>query len=73
MERKENIVLSNINFEETFCAAVDEIVTRRLQGLSFDTTSVCQIINASKAEDGIYTVNDGSINFTAYSSVTTYE
>ena len=62
-----------INYEETFCAAVDEIVSQRIQGLSFNATLICKIVDASDAENGIYTVNDGSVEFAAYSSNTSYQ
>ena len=62
-----------INYEETFCAAVDEIVSQRIQGLSFNATLICKIVDATDAENGIYTVNDGSVEFAAYSSNTSYQ
>lgn len=63
----------SVNYGEVFCAAVDEIVTSRLQGLSFNTTLTCKIVDASAANDGKYIVNDGTVDFTAYSSTTTFQ
>nr|DAF40524.1 MAG TPA: hypothetical protein [Caudoviricetes sp.] len=61
-----------INYEETFCVAVDEIVSQRIQGLSFNATLICKIVSAADAAEGIYIVNDGSVEFAAYSSNTSY-
>ena len=58
---------------ETLCEAVDIIVTKKLEGIRFDTTINCTIINADKAKEGQYQVTDGSAKFYAYSVSTDYK
>lgn len=58
---------------EIFCQAVDTIVNQAIEKLNFDKTIPCTIVDASKASQGIYTVNDGSLDFQAMSTVTTYK
>lgn len=58
---------------EIFCQAVDTIVNQAVERLNFDKTIACTIIDASKASQGIYTVSDGSLEFDAMSSVTSYQ
>lgn len=64
------------NFDEMLTevfGAVDAIVDVRLQGLEFDKTVLCEIIDASKAEKGEYTVSDGVTSFMAYSKDDSFE
>ena len=62
---------NNINYGEIICNAVDEIVTAKLQGLSYDITKQCTIVNDSLRKQGKYTVSDGSVKFEACSEDTT--
>lgn len=62
------------DYGEVFCQAVDTIVGERLQGLSFDQTVLCNVVDDSKREQGIYIVsnNGGLTKFIAYSENTSY-
>ena len=64
--------MSNKDYGELFCQAVDEIIARRLEGVTFDTTILCTIVDDSKRDKGIYTVNNGNAKFDAVSAVTSY-
>ena len=55
---------------EIICQAVDTIVEKRIEGLNFDKTIVCTVVDDSKAGSGIYTVDMGSRTFEASSSLT---
>jgi hypothetical protein len=61
------------DYAEIICQAVDEIVTKKIEGISYDTTLNCTITDAENAELGKYTVTNGSATFTAYSVVTNYK
>lgn len=61
------------NVSESLFQAIDTIVTKRLQAINFDNTSIYSITDASKADLGEYRVTDGSVTFTAYSKDTTYK
>ena len=62
------------DYSEILCQAVDTIVKQRLEGISFDQTILCTVIDDSLREQGIYTVtnNGGTTKFNAVSSITTY-
>ena len=60
------------NYGEIICTAIDEIVTNRLQGLSYDITKLCTIVDDSSRNKGKYVVSDGSVRFEAYSTATDY-
>ena len=64
--------MSEQNYGELFCEAVDTIVKQRLQGVAFDQTVLCTVVDDSKREQGIYKVSNGSSQFEAYSSITDY-
>ena len=64
--------MSEQNYGELFCEAVDTIVKQRLQGVAFDQTILCTVVDDSKREQGIYKVSNGSSQFEAYSSITDY-
>lgn len=56
---------------QQFLGAIDEIIKARTQD---NKASVkCKIINADKAEQGEYMVDDGSRKFTVYSDLKTYK
>lgn len=61
------------DYADILCQAVDEIVTKKLEGISFDKTINCTIIDDKKAKDGQYKVTDGSTKFYAYSASTDYK
>lgn len=60
------------NYSEILCTAIDEIVTQKLQGVNFDITKLCTIVNADEAHAGKYMVSDGAIKFDAYCDNTAY-
>lgn len=60
-----------INYSEIICEAVDTIVSKKLEDLEFDVTKTCRIIDDTHKKQGKYTVTDNSINFEAYSALTT--
>lgn len=63
----------NKDYGELFCQAIDEIVKRRLEGISYDQTILCTIIDDSLHDKGTYIVtNNGQTKFEAFSSDTTY-
>lgn len=57
-----------IDYGESFCQAVDIIVSKRLSGISFDKTIICTIEDDSRREEGLYIVSNGTLKFEAYSS-----
>ena len=64
--------MANQDYGELFCQAVDEIVKKRLEGISYDSTILCTVVDDSKRDKGIYTVSNGSAKFEAISAVTSY-
>ena len=60
------------DYGQIFCEAVDQIVKERLNGISYDSTVLCTIIDDSQKDLGLYIVSNGSSKFQAYSSITTY-
>lgn len=61
------------DISENLFQAIDILTAKRLQGLKYDKTLLCEILDDTKAERGEYRVSDGSSTFTAYSDVTTYK
>lgn len=55
------------------CESIDTIVKERLKSINFDSTLTCVITDDSQSQYGTYIVSDGSVKFTAYSSVLTYK
>jgi hypothetical protein len=70
-ERRLKMAIEN-DYGQLFCEAVDTIVQKRLENISFDKTQLCTIIDDSKAESGKYRVrvHDGLSEFEAYTSDT---
>lgn len=66
--------MSQTDYGELFCQAVDTIVKERLNSIAFDQTILCTIIDDTLRASGIYTVsaNGGTTKFEAYSSNTSY-
>ena len=61
------------NYGEVLCQAVDEIVRTRLEGISYDQTILCTIVDDSKREQGVYVVtNNNTTKFEAFSTVANY-
>lgn len=65
--------MANQNYGEVLCQAVDEIVRKRLEGVVYDSTILCTIVDNSRKDEGIYVVsNNGTTKFEAYSTDTSY-
>lgn len=64
---------SNKDYAEIICQAVDEIVSKKIEGIKFDKTINCIIVDDKEAQQGRYKVSDGSAKFYAYSSTTDYK
>ena len=64
--------MANQDYGELFCQAVDEIVKKRLEGISYDTTILCTIIDDTNRDKGLYIVSNGGSKFEAVSAVTSY-
>lgn len=63
----------NQNYGEVFCEAVDEIVRKRLEGISYDSTVLCRVVDDSKREEGLYVVtHNNTTKFEAFSTITNY-
>jgi hypothetical protein len=58
---------------ESIFGAIDVIVSNRLDGISYDTTMICTIVDDSDKERSHYVVTDGSIRFDAYTNDTSYK
>lgn len=58
----------SIDYGEIFCNAVDEIITSKLQGLQYDITKLCTIIDDTYSNQGKYIVSDGATRYEAFST-----
>lgn len=57
-----------IDYGENFCKAVDILFNQKIQGLKYDKTVICTIIDLPKNNDGKYYVQEGSgTKYYAYS------
>ncbi|MBO7079320.1 MAG: hypothetical protein J6W64_05870 [Bacilli bacterium] len=56
---KNTIINDKIDYNEILCEAVDTIVKKRLENVSYDNTVIAEIIDASNAEFGHYIVREG--------------
>lgn len=65
--------MSQNNITENLFGAIDVIISQKIKGLQFDLTKICTITDNNKAQNGAYTVTDGSITFEAYSENKTYK
>ena len=63
----------SIDYGEIICTAVDEIITTKLQGLQYDITKLCTIVDDTFSYQGKYTVSDGTARYEAYSSDISYK
>jgi hypothetical protein len=59
------------NYGETLCEAIDTIISKKLEGLSYDITKTCIVIDDTYKKQGRYVVADGTLKFEAYSTITT--
>lgn len=57
---------------EIICTAVDTIVSSKLEGLQYDITKLCTIVDDAQRNKGEYVVSDGSIRFQAFSTDTSF-
>lgn len=65
--------MSKKDYGEVICQAVDEIVRKRLEGITYDSTILCTIVDNSRKTEGIYTVsNNNTTKFDAYSNDASY-
>ena len=60
------------NYSEIICTAIDEIVTARLQGLEYDITKQCTIMDDIYSHQGKYVVSDGTSRYEAFSTDTSF-
>lgn len=61
------MVESNFDFTNFF-DMLDQHFNEQIQNVNYDKTILCTITNADNADDGEYTVTDGSSHFIAYST-----
>ena len=54
---------SNKDYAEIICQAVDEIVSKKIEGIKFDKTINCIIVDNKEAQQGRYKVSDGYSKF----------
>ena len=69
---QDNVKTPAIDYANNLFESIKIINKSLLEGLQFDRTVVCTIIDDSQREKGTYIVTDGSVSFTAYSENTTY-
>ena len=62
----------HFNYSETFCDAVDIIVSEKLKQLSYDVTKICTIVDNVHKALGKYTVQEETIKYDAYSTNTEF-
>ena len=65
--------LTRVDYENNFCQAVNTIIDAKLQGMKYDFTDRCTIIDDSKASIGKYRVDNGKAKYYAYSENTEYK
>jgi hypothetical protein len=57
---------------ESILQAMDIVSNKNLNGVAFDETIECEIVDNSDAKNGHYWVSDGSTRFEAYSEKNSY-
>lgn len=62
-----------MDYGEILCQAMDLIAGKNTEQIKFDKTKVCTIIDDSLKQQGRYTVEEGSVSYTAFSNSTTYQ
>lgn len=60
------------DFMESLFQGIDILIDKKLENVSYDSTIVCTIVDASKSKDGKYRVTDGSVTYLAYSDQSKY-
>ena len=61
-----------MDYAEELFNAVEVLLNKKIETVKFDETIVATVIDASKADIGVYTVTTGNAKFVAYSSETVY-
>ena len=61
-----------MNYGDIVCESVKIIGESLLEGLQFDKSVICTIVDDSEREQGTYIVTDGSVTFKVYSENTSY-
>lgn len=56
------------DYGEILCTAVDEIISARLQGLQYDITKLCTIVDDTNSYQGKYVVSDGTAKYEAFTT-----
>lgn len=64
---------NHIDYLEQLFQGVDILIERKLKDVSFDTTIICTVTDASDSKNGRYQVTDGTIRFEAYSDNDKYK
>ena len=64
---------NHTDYLEQLFQGVDILIDRKLKDISFDTTIICTIIDASDSKNGRYQVTDGTVRFEAYSDSDKYK
>lgn len=62
-----------IDYAENLCEAMKIIFDKQIKQLSFDITIDATVVDASKAENGVYTVSHDGATFIAYSTDTSFK
>jgi hypothetical protein len=61
------------NMSENLFQAIDIVASKKLEGLKYDKTLLCEVIDSTDAKLGQYRVTDGTSTFLAYSDNTSYK
>ena len=61
------------DYNEILLEAIDTVVLQRLSEINFDKTITCTVVDATNANEGSYSVSDGSRTFTAVSGNISYK
>ena len=64
--------MSNKDYGQIMCEAVDTIIAKRLNGISYDQTVLCTIVDNTNRAQGKYIVQKDNVKFEVYSTNTEY-
>lgn len=64
--------MSNKDYGQIMCEAVDTIIAKRLNGISYDQTVLCTIVDNTNKAQGKYIVQKDNVKFEVYSTNTEY-
>ena len=64
--------MSNKDYGQIMCEAVDTIIAKRLNGISYDQTVLCTIVDDTNKAQGKYIVQKDNVKFEVYSTNTEY-